>query len=83
MGGHKDTTTKKAAPVEQYRKQIGRQDSKKGKKEMKELRKAADAKKSAMGVSDVMLMVGTFLAVLTAIYGMLYLYLQKDTPEPV
>ncbi|KAK3085666.1 hypothetical protein FSP39_006894 [Pinctada imbricata] len=44
MGGKKDASQNKGTPVEQYRKNIGKQDYKKSKKEMKLIKQRADAK---------------------------------------
>ncbi|XP_056378305.1 triple QxxK/R motif-containing protein isoform X1 [Hyla sarda] len=47
--GRKDASATKA-PVEQYRKQIGRQDYKKNKPVLKATRLKAEAKKTAIGI---------------------------------
>ncbi|XP_073488052.1 triple QxxK/R motif-containing protein isoform X2 [Aquarana catesbeiana] len=52
--GRKDASATKT-PVDQYRKQIGRQDYKKNKPVLKATRLKAEAKKTAIGIKVVMM----------------------------
>ena len=74
--GRKDAGRDKGPPVEQYRKNIGKQQWKTNKKEVKEQKRQSEAKKSAMTVQDILLVVGAFFMVLCAIYGLFYYMIQ-------
>ncbi|KAK3601617.1 hypothetical protein CHS0354_038164 [Potamilus streckersoni] len=76
--GKKDATGVRSTPVEQYRKQIGKQDWKKSKKEVKASKSHAQIKKTASGMQDVLLIVGTCLTLVIGLYFMMYWYLNKE-----
>ncbi|XP_030644811.1 triple QxxK/R motif-containing protein [Chanos chanos] len=65
-------------PVDQYRKQIGKQDYKKTKQALKETRLKAEAKRSAPGIRDVVLVVVAVLIFLLGIYAFFYLNLSTE-----
>ncbi|XP_064640864.1 triple QxxK/R motif-containing protein-like [Lineus longissimus] len=65
-------------PDDQYRRSIGRQNVKIGRREMKAQKKRADAKKSAMSIQDVVLLMLGFLAVIVGVYVFLYAYLSPQ-----
>lgn len=77
--GKKDAAGLRGPQVEQYRKQIGKQDYKKSKKELKSQKQRADAKKSAIGVKEVILVLVAILAVLAAVYMFLLWELSDET----
>ncbi|XP_014678183.1 PREDICTED: triple QxxK/R motif-containing protein-like [Priapulus caudatus] len=64
-------------PVENYRKQIGKQDYKKSKKEIAEQKRRADIKDES-GIKDVILLVGAVMVVFLAIYLLLYVFLSPS-----
>ncbi|VDI60838.1 Hypothetical predicted protein [Mytilus galloprovincialis] len=70
--GKKDAAGVRAGPVDQYRKQIGKQDYKKSKKELKSQKQRAEKKNSAIGVKEVILVLLAFLAVMVAVYAFLF-----------
>ncbi|XP_040210567.1 triple QxxK/R motif-containing protein [Rana temporaria] len=72
--GKKDASATKT-PVDQYRKQIGRQDYKKNKPVLKATRLKAEAKKTAIGIKEVFLVVVAILVLLLAFYAFFYLKL--------
>ncbi|XP_056378308.1 triple QxxK/R motif-containing protein isoform X2 [Hyla sarda] len=72
--GRKDASATKA-PVEQYRKQIGRQDYKKNKPVLKATRLKAEAKKTAIGIKEVFLVAVAILVLMLAFYALFYLNL--------
>ncbi|KAM3928030.1 triple QxxK/R motif-containing protein [Leptodactylus fuscus] len=78
--GRKDASATKA-PVDQYRKQIGRQDYKKNKPVLKATRLKAEAKKTAIGIKEVLLVAVAILVLLLAFYALFYLNLSPST-EP-
>lgn len=76
MGKNKDTTS--VSPVENYRKQIGKQDYKKSKAELKETKAKAQAKEGLVETyRDIFVMIGSLVAVIGVIYALLYIYLDK------
>ncbi|XP_062384834.1 triple QxxK/R motif-containing protein [Sardina pilchardus] len=75
--GKKDASTAKL-PVDQYRKQIGKQDYKKTKVSLKATRLKAEAKRSAPGVRDVLLVVVAILVFLLCVYAFFYLNLSTE-----
>ena len=78
--GKKDSTGLKAAPVDQYRKQIGKQDYKKSKKEVKSQKQRAEKKNSAIGIQEVVLILISFLSLMAAVYMFLFWQLSgKDS----
>ncbi|KAL4234918.1 hypothetical protein ACF0H5_006559 [Mactra antiquata] len=78
--GRKDANGMQSAPVEQYRKQIGKHDYKKSKKKLQSIKDARDLKKSSSPVKDTILIVITGLCVVMGLYFLLYWYLEKDLP---
>ncbi|XP_041740096.1 triple QxxK/R motif-containing protein isoform X2 [Coregonus clupeaformis] len=66
------------APVEEYRKQIGKQDYKKTKSALKLMRLKAEAKKSAPGIRDVFLVVLAILVLVLCVYAFFYLNLSTE-----
>ncbi|XP_072267021.1 triple QxxK/R motif-containing protein [Pyxicephalus adspersus] len=72
--GKKDASATRI-PVDQYRKQIGRQDYKKNKPVLKATRLKAEAKKTAIGIKEVFLVVVAILFLLLALYALFYLKL--------
>ncbi|XP_056154926.1 triple QxxK/R motif-containing protein [Lampris incognitus] len=75
--GKKDASTTKL-PVDQYRKQIGKQDYKKTKFALKATRLKAEAKKSGTGIRDVFLVIAAVLLFLLCIYAFFYLNLSTE-----
>lgn len=78
--GKKDASATRI-PVDQYRKQIGRQDYKKNKPVLKATRLKAEAKKTAIGIKEVFLVVAAILVFLLAFYAFFYLKLTQPV-EP-
>ncbi|XP_063780168.1 triple QxxK/R motif-containing protein [Pseudophryne corroboree] len=76
--GRKDASTMRA-PVDQYRKQIGRQDYKKNKPVLRATRLKAEAKKAAIGIKEVLLVVVAILVLLLACYAFFYLNMSQIT----
>lgn len=75
--GKKDASTIKL-PVDQYRKQIGKQDYKKTKPILRATKLKAEAKKTAIGIKEVGLVLAAILALLLAFYAFFYLRLTTD-----
>ncbi|XP_058131698.1 triple QxxK/R motif-containing protein isoform X1 [Dasypus novemcinctus] len=75
--GRKDASTIKL-PVDQYRKQIGKQDYKKTKPILRATKLKAEAKKAAVGIKEVGLILAAILALLLAFYAFFYLRLSTD-----
>ncbi|XP_012691522.1 triple QxxK/R motif-containing protein isoform X2 [Clupea harengus] len=75
--GKKDATTAKL-PVDQYRKQIGKQDYKKTKVALKATRLKADALRSAPGIKDILLVVVAILVFVLCVYAFFYLNLSME-----
>ncbi|XP_069587714.1 triple QxxK/R motif-containing protein [Ranitomeya imitator] len=69
--GRKDASATKV-PIDQYRKQIGRQDYKKTKPVLKATRLKAEAKKSAIGIKEVLLVAVAILVFVLAFYALFY-----------
>ncbi|XP_076330402.1 triple QxxK/R motif-containing protein-like [Tachypleus tridentatus] len=66
-------------PIESYRKQIGKQDYKKAKTELKEARKKAQAKQTTGArYKEVSLMVVALLILVISVYLIFYLFLVRD-----
>ncbi|XP_075069881.1 triple QxxK/R motif-containing protein [Mixophyes fleayi] len=76
--GKKDASTTRT-PVDQYRKQIGRQDYKKNKPVLRATRLKAEAKKTAIGIKEVFLVLVAILVLLLAFYAFFYLNLTQTT----
>ncbi|XP_036827200.1 triple QxxK/R motif-containing protein isoform X2 [Oncorhynchus mykiss] len=66
------------APVDQYRKQIGKQDYKKTKSALKLTKLKAEAKKSAPGIRDAFLVVLAILVFMLCVYAFFYLNLSTE-----
>ncbi|XP_073924935.1 triple QxxK/R motif-containing protein isoform X3 [Castor canadensis] len=75
--GRKDASTIKL-PVDQYRKQIGKQDYKKTKPILRATKLKAEARKAAIGIKEVGLVLAAILALLLAFYAFFYLRLSPD-----
>ncbi|XP_067651967.1 triple QxxK/R motif-containing protein-like [Haliotis asinina] len=75
--GRKDAsgTSAHLPPVDHYRKQIGKQDVKKGKKDAKTKKRQTDQKRSAMTIQEIVLVTGSGLAMLIGLYMLLFWYL--------
>lgn len=67
-------------PVDQYRKQIGKQDWKKSKKDIKAQKRAAD-QQSQLGITGMLLTVTALLVLLGGVYGFLYWYLSIPSAD--
>ncbi|XP_004597284.2 triple QxxK/R motif-containing protein [Ochotona princeps] len=78
--GKKDASTVKL-PVDQYRKQIGKQDYKKTKPILRATRLKAEARKTAIGIKEVGLVLAAIFALLLAFYAFFYLRLSSEV-EP-
>ncbi|XP_071378127.1 triple QxxK/R motif-containing protein [Centroberyx affinis] len=65
-------------PVDQYRKQIGKQDYKKTKSALKATRLKAEAKKSSTGFRDAFLVVAAILFFVLCVYAFFYLNLSTE-----
>ncbi|XP_051926657.1 triple QxxK/R motif-containing protein [Hippocampus zosterae] len=65
-------------PVDQYRKQIGKQDYKKTKSVLKATRLKAEAKKSSSGFRDAFLLVVAILFFVVCVYAFFYLNLSNE-----
>ncbi|KAM8883906.1 triple QxxK/R motif-containing protein [Synchiropus picturatus] len=75
--GRKDASATKL-PVDQYRKQIGKQDYKKTKTVLKATRLKAEAKKNTSGFRDAFLVVAAILLFFLCIYAFFYLNLSTE-----
>ncbi|XP_072530889.1 triple QxxK/R motif-containing protein [Salminus brasiliensis] len=75
--GKKDASAARL-PVDQYRKQIGKQDYKKTKPALRATRLKAEAKKSAPGIRDTILVILAVLVFLLGVYAFFYLNLSTE-----
>ncbi|KAF7669357.1 hypothetical protein LDENG_00196620 [Lucifuga dentata] len=75
--GKKDASTTKL-PVDQYRKQIGKQDYKKTKSVLKATRLKAEAKKNSSGLRDAFLVIAAILFFVLCVYAFFYLNLSTE-----
>ncbi|KAM9643865.1 triple QxxK/R motif-containing protein isoform 4-T4 [Morphnus guianensis] len=75
--GRKDASTART-PVDQYRKQIGKQDYKKTRPMLRATRLKAEAKKTALGVKEVALVLAAILVFLLAFYAFFYLNISNE-----
>ncbi|KAK2887061.1 hypothetical protein ABG768_011718 [Culter alburnus] len=75
--GKKDASSVKL-PVDQYRKQIGKQDYKKTKPALRATRLKAEAKRSAPGIRDIILVIVAVLVFLLGVYAFFYLNLSTE-----
>ncbi|XP_053873950.1 triple QxxK/R motif-containing protein isoform X1 [Malaclemys terrapin pileata] len=75
--GRKDASAARI-PVEQYRKQIGKQDYKKSRPVLRATRLKAEAKKTALGINEVALVLAAILVFLLAFYAFFYLNLSSE-----
>ncbi|XP_019751533.1 triple QxxK/R motif-containing protein [Hippocampus comes] len=75
--GRKDASATNL-PVDQYRKQIGKQDYKKTKSVLKATRLKAEAKKSSSGFRDAFLVVVAILFFVVCVYAFFYLNLSNE-----
>lgn len=76
--GKKDTQANRGAPVDLYRKRIGKHDYKKSKDDVKKSKDRAGKLQSAMGIKEVVLLLSGFLLVIVAVYVVLYISLDHD-----
>lgn len=75
-GGGKDTI--QAPPVDQYRRRIGRQDSKKEKRHLKEVRQLHEAKENRFtAYKDSILILVAVSALFLTVYALLFFSLEK------
>ncbi|XP_028919819.1 triple QxxK/R motif-containing protein [Ornithorhynchus anatinus] len=74
--GRKDSSTSRL-PVDQYRKQIGKQDYKKTKPILRATRLKAEAKKTAFGIREVGLILTAILVIVLVFYAFFYLKLSN------
>ncbi|XP_043832590.1 triple QxxK/R motif-containing protein [Dromiciops gliroides] len=75
--GRKDASTLKL-PVDQYRKQIGKQDYKKNRPVLRAAKLKSEAKKAAIGIKEVGLVLAAILVLLLAFYAFFYLKLSDE-----
>lgn len=75
--GKKDASATRL-PVDQYRKQIGKQDYKKTKSALKATRLKAEAKKSSSGFRDAFLVIAAILFFVLCVYAFFYLNLSTE-----
>ncbi|KAM9385179.1 triple QxxK/R motif-containing protein [Pholidichthys leucotaenia] len=75
--GKKDASATKL-PVDQYRKQIGKQDYKKTKLSLKATRLKAEAKKNSSGFRDGFLVIVAILLFFLCVYAFFYLNLSTE-----
>ncbi|XP_029447524.1 triple QxxK/R motif-containing protein [Rhinatrema bivittatum] len=80
--GRKDASTSRL-PVDQYRKQIGKQDYKKNKPVLRAARLKAEAKKTALGIKEVALVLVAILICLLAFYSFFFLNLNNKADPDV
>ncbi|KAM4539002.1 triple QxxK/R motif-containing protein isoform 1-T2 [Odontesthes bonariensis] len=73
----KDASTTRL-PVDQYRKQIGKQDYKKTKPVLKATRLKAEAKKNSSGFRDAFLVIAAILFFVLCVYAFFYLNLSTE-----
>nr|XP_033789278.1 triple QxxK/R motif-containing protein isoform X2 [Geotrypetes seraphini] len=76
--GRKEASASKL-PVDQYRKQIGKQDYKKNKPVLRAARLKAEAKKTAPGIKEVTLVLVAILICLLAFYSFFFLNLGSES----
>ncbi|XP_042362443.1 triple QxxK/R motif-containing protein [Plectropomus leopardus] len=75
--GKKDASATRL-PVDQYRKQIGKQDYKKTKTALKLTRLKAEAKKTSSGFRDAFLVIAAILFFVLCVYAFFYLNLSTE-----
>ncbi|XP_077447372.1 triple QxxK/R motif-containing protein [Stigmatopora argus] len=75
--GRKDASATNL-PVDQYRKQIGKQDYKKTKSVLKATRLKAEAKKSSTAFRDAFLVLVAILFFVVCVYAFFYLNLSNE-----
>ncbi|XP_038580564.1 triple QxxK/R motif-containing protein [Micropterus salmoides] len=75
--GKKDASATRL-PVDQYRKQIGKQDYKKTKSVLKATRLKAEAKKNSSGFRDAFLVIAAILLFVFCVYAFFYLNLSTE-----
>ncbi|XP_077863926.1 triple QxxK/R motif-containing protein-like [Saccoglossus kowalevskii] len=64
--------------VDQYRKEIGNEEYKKTKKEIKKARSKALAKDANWNIRDVAMISFAMLVLVFAVYGFFFIYLESD-----
>ncbi|XP_078123798.1 triple QxxK/R motif-containing protein [Sander vitreus] len=75
--GKKDASAT-GLPVDQYRKQIGKQDYKKTKPALKATRLKAEAKKYSSGFRDAFLVIAAIVFFVLCVYAFFYLNLSTE-----
>ncbi|XP_006636058.1 triple QxxK/R motif-containing protein [Lepisosteus oculatus] len=75
--GKKDASGTKL-PIDQYRKQIGKQDYKKTKSVLRATRLKAEAKRSALGIREIILILVAVLIFMFCVYCFFYLNLTTE-----
>ncbi|XP_005105820.1 triple QxxK/R motif-containing protein [Aplysia californica] len=80
--GKRDSSAQHCAPVDQYRKQIGKQDWKKSRKDVK-LMKNRSEQDSQSTAQQIVLMLGVAIAVLSSLYVLLFWYLGAASLDEV
>ncbi|XP_061597830.1 triple QxxK/R motif-containing protein isoform X1 [Cololabis saira] len=75
--GRKDASATNL-PVDQYRKQIGKQDYKKSKSALKATRLHAEAKKNSSVLRDAFLVVAAIVLFVLCVYAFFYLNLSTE-----
>ncbi|XP_028317104.1 triple QxxK/R motif-containing protein [Gouania willdenowi] len=75
--GRKDASATNL-PVDQYRKQIGKQDYKKTKSALKATRLQAEAKKNSSGIRDALLVIAAIALFVLCVYAFFYLNLSTE-----
>ncbi|CAL1532758.1 unnamed protein product [Lymnaea stagnalis] len=80
--GKKDANTNRCQPVDQYRKQIGKQDWKKSKKEIKSMKAKAE-QHNELSPQIIVLWIGTVILVCSSAYMLLLWYLGAVSLENV
>ncbi|XP_063693489.1 triple QxxK/R motif-containing protein-like [Bolinopsis microptera] len=81
MQAHKPPR-KSQAPMDMYRKQLGKKEfTGKSKKDSQVSKNKADAKKSALGIKDVILILTCGVALLAIVYMLLYFSIQYSTDD--
>ncbi|XP_022345978.2 triple QxxK/R motif-containing protein-like [Crassostrea virginica] len=70
--GRKDASANRGTPVEKYRQDIGKQDYKKSKKEVKLMKNKADMKSSALGMKEVVIILAALFTLVVGIYMFLF-----------
>ncbi|XP_056270082.1 triple QxxK/R motif-containing protein [Pseudoliparis swirei] len=76
--GKKDASGTRLPTIDQYRKQIGKQDYNKSKSSLKATRLRAEAKKNSSGFRDAFLVIAAILFFVLCVYAFFYLNLSTE-----